>query len=518
MSTELTKKAGFIAVGTTGSRILGYFRDMLVAHVFGAGVAADAFYAAYRIPNLLRRLLGEGSLSASFIPVLSEYLHTKSREETQELISVVFTALTIVMAVLTAMGIIFAEPLVSVIAYGFADDPEKLALTITLTKLMFPFVFFICLAALLLGILNTMGAFFLPAIAPASLSVAEICFIMGIAPALTPDDQIKGLAISVIIGGVGQFLVQWPRIRALGWHLRWKLSLKHPGLKQIGTLMIPSMIGLSVDQINAFVDTMAASFLALGSITALYYSNRVMQLPLAIFGLAMASVALPAMSRSAARQDMAALKDTLNYSIRLIIFILVPSAVGLMVLGIPIISVLFERGNFTHEASLMTNSALFFYSLGLPAYAIAKVMASAFYSQKETKIPVKVGVAAMLLNVVLIIVLMPLLKVGGLALATALASYFNFSVLAVLLRRRIGPIGLRRILHTTAKTCFSAAVMGVVCYFIAFRWLAAMPTAGLISAMVAGFLVFFGTAHILKQEEMKPLLAVAFRQKPTGEE
>ncbi|MEI8218388.1 MAG: murein biosynthesis integral membrane protein MurJ, partial [Elusimicrobiota bacterium] len=376
--------------------------------------------------------------------------------------------------------------------------------------------FFICLAALLLGILNTLSAFFIPAVAPASLSIAEIGFIMGIAPALSPDNQIKGLAISVIVGGIGQFLVQWPKICALGWHLRWKLKFSHPGLKQIGTLMIPSMIGLSVDQINAFVDTMAASFLELGSITALYYSNRVMQLPLAIFGLALASVALPAMSRAAAEKNMESLKETLNFSVRFILFILIPSAVGLMVLGMPIIHVLFERGNFSHQAALMTNSALFFYSFGLPAYAIAKVMAIAFYSQKETKIPVQVAAAAMVLNVVLILILMPYLKVGGLALATALASYFNFSVLAWLLRKRIGPLGIRRILQTATKTMIAATVMGLVSYFIAFRWLVDYPAGGMVLALVGGMAVFFGTAYVMKLEELTPVLSMVFKDKPTG--
>ncbi len=504
---QLTRNAGRVALGTTVSRVLGYIRDMLVAHVFGAGLMADAFYAAYRIPNLLRRLLGEGSLSASFIPVLSEYLNTKSKEETQELINIVFTALTIILTVLMILGIIFAPQIVHVIAYGFTSDPEKFALTVSLTRLMFPFLLFICLAALLLGIANTLSRFFIAAVAPASLSVAEIVFVMAIAPLLTPDNQIKGLAISVIAGGLGQFIIQWPQIRNMGWHLKFKINFNHPGLKKIGLLMLPALIGLSVDQINAFVDTMLGSSLEQGSITALYYSNRVMQLPLAIFGIAFSSVALPAMSKAVAEKNMPALKETFNFAVRFIIFILVPSAIGLMVIGFPIIHVLFERGQFNRHATMLTNSAMFYYSLGLPAYAIAKVVASAFYSHQETKTPVKIAAMAMVLNVILCLILMRFMGVGGLALASAIASYFNSGALLLILRKKIGLLGIRRILKTTVKTLTAGAVMAVSSYWIAFKLLSTRPFWGMTLSLLGGVIIYFGMSIILDMEERKPLLA-----------
>jgi len=510
---HLTHHASRIATGTTFSRILGYVRDMLVAHTFGAGLAADAFYAAYRIPNLLRRLLGEGSLSASFIPVLSEYLHTKSREETQELINVIFSTLAVVLAALTAIGIFFSPQLVGIIAYGFTSDPDKLALTVNLTQLMFPFVFFICLAALALGILNTLSAFFLPAIAPASLSVAEIGFILALAPVLSPDNQIKGLAISVILGGIGQFAVQLPGIFKLGWRLSWRWNLKHPGLKRIGLLMLPATVGLSVDQVNAFVDTICASFLEQGSITALYYSNRVMQLPLAIFGLALASVALPAMSKCVAEKNIDGLKETLNFSIRINTFVLVPAAAGLIAIGLPITQVLFERGNFSHHATLLTYSALVFYSLGLPAYATVKVLASSFYAFQETGTPVKVAAVAMVVNAVLNIVLMRFMGVAGLALATAAASWVNAGILGYLLKKKIGPLGIRRIITTAVKTTLASAMMGACTYFIAFHYMARWPAAGMATALISGIAIFFAISHLLAIEERKPILAVIIKPK-----
>jgi putative peptidoglycan lipid II flippase len=512
MSEQITRNAGRIAAGTTVSRILGYIRDMLVAHTFGAGLAADAFYAAYRIPNLLRRLLGEGSLSASFIPVLSNYLHTRSKEETQEFINALFTVLTIVLIILTVLGIVFAPQIVSLIAHGFTDTPEKLQLTVDLTRLMFPFLLFICLAAIAMGILNVMSSFMLPAVAPASLSVAEIGFILAIAPMLSPGNQIRGLAISVIAGGAGQLLVQLPRIYQLGWKLQWKLTFAHPGMQRVGKLMVPSMLGMSVDQINAFVVTMAASFLAQGSITALYYSNRIMQLPLAIFGLAVASVALPALSKCVAQCDTTTFKDTLNYSMRTVIFILVPSAVGLIVVGLPIIQVLFERGQFTHSASLLTYTALIFDSLGLPAFATVKILASGFYAYQETKTPVKIAVMSMLLNLVLIYLLMKPMGVGGLTLAAATASWFYAGALIIVLRNKVGPLGVRKILNTAFRTLIASGLMAAVAYAIAFKLLVNYPLPGMVTALAASVVVFFAASSLLKIEERKPLLRMLLRK------
>ncbi len=517
---KLTKHAGHIAGGTAISRVLGYLRDMLVAHTFGAGLSADAFYAAYRIPNLFRRLLGEGALSASFIPVLSEYLHTKTKEETQDLLNALYSILLIILVVITALGIVFAPYLVNVIAYGFTSNSEKMALTVTLTQLMFPFLLFICMAALGLGILNTLSAFFMPAVAPATLSVAEIVFLLAIAPLLSPDNQIKGLAISVIIGGLAQYLIQLPAIYKLGWKLKWKPNFSHPGVRKIAWLMLPATIGLSVDQINAFVDTVCASFLHEGSITALYYSNRIMQLPLAIFGIALASVALPSMAKAVSRNDPDDFKATLNFAMRFNMFMLVPAATGLMVLGIPMIHVLFERGEFNHQATLLTNSALFWYTLGLPAYATVKVLASAFYAYQQTKTPVKVAAAAILINVVIIGALFFTghRSVGVLALASSLASWFNVFVLGYLLRKKVGPLGISKTLMSVAKTCAASAVMGLVSYWIAFIWLPHKPMIGLFTSLLVGIAVYFAIAYVFKFDESKPLFSLILDEKPTGVE
>ena len=502
---KIIKYAGSVSAGTTVSRVFGYIRDMLVAYMFGAGMFADAFYAAFRIPNLIRRMLGEGSFSAAFIPVFSEYLHTKTKSETQKLINVVFTLLFLVLLVITILGMFFSPLLVKIIAYGFTSDPEKLALTIELTRLMFPFLLFICLAAMLLALLNTLNSFFIPAIAPANLSFAEIIYILALAPLLSPGNQIKGLAISVIFGGLGHFLMQYPTLRNLGWHLHFDFHFNHPGIKKIIFLMIPSIIGISVDQINTFVDTICASFLGNGAITALYYSNRLMQLPLAIFGLAMATVSLPMMSKSVATKNIEELKETLNFSIRISIIALLPATIGLMAIGLPIIQVLFERGKFDTLASLLTNKALFYYVLGLPAFAITKIFANTFFSFQDTKTPVKIAFIVMFVHVILCVALMKPLGVGGLALATSACAYMNVFMLFYKLKQRIGRIGAKKILISSIKALIASTLMGIVAYEIMQIKVLPMIVALMISIIcsIISFIIFL---KILKSQEMDQIL------------
>jgi len=498
---ELTKHAGKASFGTILSRILGFARDMFVAQHFGAGMAADAFYAAFRVPNLLRRLLGEGSFNGAFIPVFSEYLHTRDKEEVQKMLNAVFTAFAILLIVITLLGIVFSPAIVKIISWGFSSNPEKMKLTIELTRLMFPFIFFISLAAFLLAILNTLKSFFIPAFAPAMLSISQIVYMLAVIPLFTPDDPVKGLSIAVVVGGFLHFISQYPNLRKLGWHLKFRINFKHPAIKQIAFLMLPAVIGLSVDQINAFVDNICASFLPSGSITALYYSNRVMQLPLAIFGLALASVSLPAMSKARAQNDIKTLKSSLNYSIRFSVFSLLPSAIGLMVIGLPIIRLLFERGRFDLAASMMTNDAMFYYSLGLPAYAMAKIFANGFYAFQDTRTPVKTAAAAMVLHVILCVTLMRPMGVGGLALATALSSYFNMALLVFFLRKKIGKIGFKKILFSGIKTLIASAALGAVAYYTAgmhHRLFITVPV-----AIICALAAFFIVSKILKSEELQ---------------
>jgi len=500
----LTKYAGKVALGTTLSRILGYIRDMLVANLFGTGVFADAFYAAFRIPNLFRRIFGEGSFSAAFIPVFNEYLNGKKKTLTQDFLNVVFSTLFLILIIISVFGMFFAPVFTKVFAGGFSDNPMKMQLTIEITRLMFPFIFFICLASFLLAILNTLHTFFLPAVAPAILSFSEVFYIFLIAPVIVPNSQIKGLAVSVIIGGILHFFVQYPKLKNLGWNLKFKLDLKHPGVRKIIFLMIPSIIGLSADQVNALVDSRCASSLGQGSVTALYYSNRLMQMPLGIFGLAIATVSLPVMTNAYSKNDMLTLKESLSYSIRFTIFTLFPAATGLMVIGLPIVKLLFERGKFNSLGSIMTNDALFYYSFGLPAYALVKIFANAFYSFQDTKTPAKTAIWAVVLHIMLCFVLMYQIGVGGLALATSLSAYFNLLLLIIYLKRRIGGLNLQRILLSFLKTFLASIIMAIVSYNvckISKKLFISVPV-----SIVSGIIIFILVLYALKSEELKAVL------------
>ncbi|MFA5779660.1 MAG: murein biosynthesis integral membrane protein MurJ [Elusimicrobiota bacterium] len=515
--TKIAKYIGYVSAGTMFSRIAGYIRDMLVGWLFGAGLSADAFYAALRIPNLFRRLLGEGALSSSFVPIFSEYLATKEKKETEKLFNAVFTTLTFVLLIVCVFGMIFAPQITKLIAYGFEKNPEKLSLTITLTRLMFPFLLFICLAAFLLAVLNSLKLFFIPAVAPSFLSVSEIVFIIGIAPLLIKENQIKGLAVAVVVGGLLQFLIQIPAIKRSGFNFKPVINFNHPGLKQIFFLMIPAMWGISIDQVNAFVDTICASFLTEGSVTALYYSNRLMQLPLALFGIAVASVSLPLMSASVSKKDNQGMKDMLAFSIKISSLAILPAMAGLIILGKPMITLLFQHGKFDETATVLTNSALIFYSIGLPAFSYVKIFAGGFYSMKETKTPVKIATMCMLLNAVLNIILMKPMGVGGLALATAVSSWANAVFLFVSLRKRIGGFGGRKIFLSLVKIISATSVMTVVCYILSVYVIKNLFL-NVFGTIIIGLILYLLMAKLLKINEMKSVWSIIKKEEPSLDE
>ncbi len=487
MSTQhhhrLARSAGIFTSATLLSRILGYFRDTMVAAFFGAGPAADAFYTAFRISNLFRRLLGEGALSASFVPVFSEYTQKKSKQETQEFLNTIFTTLLVILSVITLLGMVFAPQITRLIARGFEPGSERFVLTVTLTRYMFPFMLFICLAALITGVLNAFHSFFLPALAPACLSVAEMLYIgfLWIAH-IKGQNAVVGLAVSVTVGGFSQFFVHVPALLERDYTLGLRWDPAHEGVRRVGRLILPATLGVAADQLNAFVDTMMATFLSVGSVTALYYSNRVMQLPLALFGIALSQVALPTMSASVARGATHEVKETLNFAIRLTLFMILPATTGLLILGHPIVQVLFQYGKFSTHASTVTTWALAAFSVGLFAYASVKILAAAFYAYQTTRVPVVVASACVGLNIVLnlstlfarnkLSLLHPewsefLSGRGGvacLALATSIASWVNAITLFILLRRKIGLLGGRRILQTLLKSCLGCMAMGIFCW------------------------------------------------------
>ena len=460
---KITRAAGKIGLATLTSRILGLIRDIVVARL-GAGLATDAFYVAYRIPNLLRELLAEGSMSAGFIPVFTEYWTNRSREEAWKLACRVFTLLLAILLAVCIGGILLSPWIVRLIAPGFTEEGGKLALTIDLTRIMFPYLLFIGLAALTMGVLNSIRAFGIPALAPAvdNFVIIVTIFILG----WLLKDPIYGIAIAVTAGGMVQFLFQVPALWKKGLLFRLNFGFDDPGVRKIFGLILPTLLGLSVAQINLLVNTLLASTLAEGSVTFLYYGIRLIHFPLGIFAIALATAILPSLSTQAAKKDIDGLKESFSFGLRLVFFISFPAMIGLIFLRIPIVQLLFQHGDFNFQATQGTATAVLFYSLGLCAFAGVRIVIPVYYSLQDTRTPVKIAILSLLSNILLSLALMGPLRHGGLALATSLSSVLNLTLLIWILRRRIGPFGGNKILRSHMKVVLASIGIAAVCYWV----------------------------------------------------
>ena len=461
---SLVKAAGLIGIGTFASRILGFIRDMVLAGLFGATAAADAFYVAFRIPSLLRELFAEGSMSAAFIPVFTEYHQQKTKQDAWDLASAVFTTLLTIVTLIALLGIIVAPWLVWLLAPGFHADAHKLALATTLTRVMFPYLLFISLAAFAMGILNSLRAFAAPAFSPLFLNV----FIIGCALFLSPQmpEPIIGVAIGVVAGGAAQFAMQLPGLSRRGFLFGWRWEPGHTGVRRIGQLMVPSLLGLSVTQVNLTVSTILASFFA-GGPTYLFYGMRLIQFPLGIFGVALATAILPTLSAQAARGALDELRVTLGFGLRMIFFIIVPAMLGLILLRQPIVHLFFEHGTFTAHDSAETALAVLCYAVGLWAFGGVRIIVAAFYSLQDTKTPALSAAAAVGANIVFSLLLMSRLGAAGLALATALAAMVNGGILVAVLNRRLGGIEWGSVGRSFLRVLLASIPLIATCLWVA---------------------------------------------------
>jgi len=504
--TQVAKAAGVVGLATMLSRIFGFIRDMVVAAFFGAGVATDAFFVAFRIPNLLRRLLGEGSLTVAFIPVFTEYLTRRSREEALELANTVFTVLSIILVIVSLAGVVLSPLIVWVMAPGFAALPRQFELAVFLTRMMFPYIFFISLVALCMGILNSLRHFAAPALSPVILNLCMIVAALSLRRFF--DEPITALAIGVMAGGVLQLAMQWPFLIKMGVRLKPNVHFRHPGLRQMGRLLIPTLIGSAVYQLNILVGTILASLLPKGSVSYLYYADRVVELPLGVFAIAIGTATLPSLSEQASRGSFEELKRTLSFSLRLILFITIPATVALIMLRVPILSVLFQRGAFTASSSILTAQALFYYALGLWAFSVIRVIDAAFFALQDRKSPLKAAFVALLVNVVLSVLLMFPLKHGGLALATSLASAVNVFMLSVILWKKIGAFLDRAFCRSLVHVLISSAVMAGAIYLVGFfiTWNVQAPLQArclyLAVCVSSGLTVFFSASLLTGNPEL----------------
>lgn len=503
---NITKAASIVGGATFISRILGYIRDAVIAAYFGTGTFADIFFIAYRIPNFFRRLVGEGSLTVSFIPVFTEELTLNSKDRAKRLVSISFTFFTILLAVLTIIGILFSPQIVEIMVPGFAKIENKLPLTISLTQWMFPFLFFICLAALSMGILNSLKCFSAPALSAIWFNLSIIGSTVFLIPLF--KQGIYALAFGVVFGGMLQLLYQLPYLKKYHMLPAIDFSFNDPAIKRIVVLMSAAIPATAVYQINILITNGFASVLKEGSISYLYYADRIVELPMGVFVIAVATAVLPSMSEYAVKEDWPGFKESLSFAIRLVTFITIPATVGMVVLGTPIIAVLFQRGEFSHVATSGTVYALYFLSLGLVAFGGVRILVSAFYSLKDTFTPVKVGIAAVSANIIFCFLLIGPLQHGGLALATSLSSILNLLLLFLVLRKRLGGIGGRKIFVSAVKVAVSSVLMGIGVYVISLLvdWsdggITVLKLLVLSAAVVFGVVSYLVFARFFKSPEL----------------
>ena len=491
------------------SRALGLVRDMVIAHLYPKFIS-DAFFVAFRLPNMLREMLAEGAMNAGFIPVFSEYVSTRPREEAEELMAAATGAMTAVLMLVSALGVVFAPAIVRFITLEFGPPNDKLLLAIGLARVMFPYILLIGVATLLMAVLNTFGRFFSSAYAPVLLNLSMILCAYIFRKSF--DEPIYALALGVMIGGALQLLLQLPFLKRLGFPFRFGWDLRHPGLRRIFILLVPVFFGQAVREVNVIVGTMLAWYLGEGMVSALYYSYRLMHLPLAVFGLAIATALLPSLSNSASVDDMEKFKRTLSSGLKSVLFIMVPATVGLIMLRVPIIRLLFEHGSFDAVATENTAFALMFYAIGLFVFAGSRVLAFSFYAMKNTTLPVIVAACAMVANVILSVALMGPLRQGGLALASSISSAINLLVLWIFLEKRIGGFGLRSIVAAGVRTCLLSAIMGVLVYALALSCSHMIDATTFVGKLVhvvvpisGGIIFYLGVGFALRLEEAEQL-------------
>ncbi|MBN2041818.1 MAG: murein biosynthesis integral membrane protein MurJ [Spirochaetes bacterium] len=507
MDKSILKSTSVVAFSTLASRVLGLVRDMVIGAVFGATGAVDGFWVAFRIPNLFRRLVGEGCLTISFVPVYTEYLVKKGEKEALELAQKTLSILVVVLLFIVIAGVVFSSGIVSLVGFGFSD-PAQIDLTVALNRLMFPYLFLVSLVAFSMGYLNSHKYFFAPAFAPVLLNIG---FIAG---ALVLRHFLKvplyGLAIGVLLGGVLQLLLQVPYMIKAGFRLKFSIDFNHPGIRAIFRMIGPALFGIAVYQVNLLMSTVLASMLPDGSITYIYFSDRLTELVMGVFIISLGNVILPSLSGLSALNDLGKIRDLYTSSVHSALFITIPASAALIVLGLPIISVLFMRGEFNVFTSLMTYKALLYGSIGMFAVSIIRITVPTYYSLKDTKTPVFASAASFIVNIAFGYMLMQTgLKHGGLTLAVSIAATVQMLILIIFLQKRIGKLDLKKFILPILKYTAAAAIMAVAVYYIAdqINWLntdAALikRIIYLFAIIIAGASVYFLACFFLRVREV----------------
>jgi putative peptidoglycan lipid II flippase len=461
---KIARAAGTVSLAVFASRLLGLVREQVFAGLFGAGSANDAYVVAFRIPNLLRDLFAEGALSSAFVTVFTDYDQKAGLVRTWRLANNVIMCFSLLVGSLVLLGMFFSPRLVSLMAPDFGLVPGKLALTTLMTRIMFPFLLLVTLAALAMGMLNTKGKFFVPSLASSFFNLGSVVagvLLSWLVPSLGLH-PIVGMAWGALIGGLLQLLVQMPLLWRVGFRLQWVLDLREEGLRRIGLLMLPAVVGLSATQINLFINTFYAASCPEGSVSWLNYAYRLFHLPMGLFGVALMVATMPVLSRHASQEDIPSLKGALESSLSLALLVTVPAACGLIFLSQPIIALIYQHGQFSAWDTQQTAAALTFYALGSLAFAGVKIMVPAFYALNNTRIPVIGSFLTVAANLVFINLTVGALQHRAIALSTSMSMVLNFLFLGVMLHRRLGGLRVRPLLVTLTKVIAAGLVMGLV--------------------------------------------------------
>jgi putative peptidoglycan lipid II flippase len=511
VNKSILKSTGIVASSTMLSRIMGLIRDMVISSVFGANSLVDGFYVAFRIPNLFRRFVAEGCLTVSFIPVYTDYLIKNTGDESLELAQKTLSMLLVFLFVIVGLGTIFSPQLINLFGYGFTDN-YQIGLTISLNRIMFPYLLLISVVSFAMGYLNSHKYFFAPAFSPVLLNIGFITGALFISRFF--EQPLYGLALGVIVGGILQFILQIPYLIRSGFRMKFTIDFNHPGIRTIFGMMAPALFGIAVYQINILMSTMLASMLPEGSITYLYYSDRLTEIVLGVFAVSLGNVLLPELSGYAATKNIGRIRELYISSVKAVLLISIPASIALMSAGLPIVSVLFKRGNFNATDVEMTFKALFYASMGIPSISILRLTVPAFYSLKDTKTPVVTSFLSFAVNIFSGYLLMRTgLKHGGLTLGLAIASTVQMLILVIILQKKIGRIGFRDLMLPVIKYIFSGIIMALFIHFIGLRvnWLEDNFIIRLIYLAIivaGGITVYFLSCFFLRINEV-----VVFRDK-----
>ncbi len=513
----LARAAAVAGLATLTSRVLGLVREQVLAAMFGAGNEMDAFLVAFRVPNLVRDLFAEGAMSAAFVPTFTQHLARHGKAAAWRLGNHVLNALLLVTSLLVAGGLLFTEPLVTLYAGRFAEVPGKLELTVRLARVMLPFLTLVALAAAVMGMLNSLRHYFLPALAPATFNVVTIAFAVALTPVMPALGQprILSLAIATLVGGVTQVALQWPSLHREGFRYSPRLDPRDPGLQRVLVLMGPGTVGLAATQLNLFVSTLLATSEGTGAVSWLQYAFRVMYLPLGLFGVSIATAVLPEAARHASAQDQASVRATVVRGLSLMLVVNVPAMCGLLVLAPDIIRLLLERGRFGAADTLATATALRYYAVGLAGYSTARIASPVFYALGRSTVPVTLSVVSVLANLAFSLWLVQAMGFAGLALATSLAALLNGALCVGLLGRQLGGLDTPRLASLLARVSVASALMSAVVAGVN-RSLSAWTMGGtsaraaaLVCVIAAGLLALTVAARLLRIALFEELTANA---------